>query len=257
MKTHLHTSTVHSGKSKIMKFTLIELLVTIAIIAILAGILLPALNSARGKARSVVCTSNLKGFALGMAAYANDCNDYSTPFYTENGVENRWNNNLYYRKIMGQNEIAGDTHHLVWTRGMRCPEAGCSPEWEAVYVKEGKVPLGKAYSMVVADPAWQKGSLRFGDICEPSRAYLFLDGKFEGVRNLIPPYDPDGYFSTGGELTVQMMAPAPRHSLRYNVAHWDGHVSSKPASLIADRNGAESIFRVRKITKATGWEARP
>ena len=233
------------------------IIVTIAIIAILAGILLPALNSARGKARSVVCTSNLKGFALGMAAYANDCNDYSTPFYTENGVENRWNNNLYYRKIMGQNEIAGDTHHLVWTRGMRCPEAGCSPEWEAVYLKEGKVPLGKAYSMVVADPAWQKGSLRFGDICEPSRAYLFLDGKFEGVRNLIPPYDPDGYFSTGGELTVQMMAPAPRHSLRYNVAHWDGHVSSKPASLIADRNGAESIFRVRKITKATGWEARP
>ena len=77
-------------KCKLNIFTLIELLIVIAIIAILAGMLLPPLGKAREKAQVIACTNNLTQSGKAFLFYAHDWNEYWPHDSTESGGIGIW-----------------------------------------------------------------------------------------------------------------------------------------------------------------------
>lgn len=116
------------GQRRALGFTLIELLVVIAIIALLIGILLPALAKARRAGRGAVCKSNLKSTGTGMASYATDFQDKIASYswhagmvpnsefidfdpgpngFADDMIAAQWQNTEILRRRTGRTEGAG------------------------------------------------------------------------------------------------------------------------------------------------------
>ena len=215
-------------------FTLIELLVVIAVIAILAGMLLPALGQAREKAKSINCISNLRQIALANNMYADANNDFWVPYTTATGTGKVKLGNYWFgvRTADGYNIT---TSPLLGKYYGNAPGIMICPSSFESIPDITKSDNGGGYGY---NAQWFGGYADFNVkrslMRRMSRTIMFGDCASSGKRSTaydVARYTPYMYCKVkpdGSVYSNQTSGTAHfRHNRQSNVAWADGHVTSE------------------------------